>query len=143
LATFVSATGCNEISFLVQAPEVRGITIPLPPPSLTSTPVQRVDFEGQLGNGVESIGTKVLVYDRVGELGFFAFADGGDWFIPEVKLDLTDNCVVVESVDSDGENSVRQFYKLELRDLAECVPGCTQPDDEDVCACFVEWDVGC
>lgn len=139
----VGAAGCNQVSFLLEAPEPRGITIPLPPPSLTSEPLQRFDIEGELDPGVPDDGTRVQIYEKRSQRGYFSYAMGGSWLIQDVLVDVTDNCLAVSSYDENAEQSVVQDVQLVFASGEACVPGCTEPDTEDVCVCFEKRNTGC
>jgi hypothetical protein len=83
----------------------RGISVPVPPPSLTAAPVQRVDIEGELGYDM-SPGRghhRVLAGDERGLPGPSSRPeDDGSFLIRGhecVEIDLTDNCIEVWSED--------------------------------------------
>jgi hypothetical protein len=135
--------GCNQVSFLLPPPNVRGVTIPLPPPSLTSEPEQKFDIEGDLDEGVDEDGIRVSLFEKRTARGYFTYSVGGSWLIPDVLADVTDNCMTLSSYDYEGRESSRQDFKLFLTEGEECVPGCSAPDDEGMCVCFEKWNAGC
>lgn len=139
------ATGaaCNEVSFLVQAPNVRGITIPVPPPSFTGEPLQRVDIDGNLDLATPQTGTRVEIFEQVSGRGYYTFSVEGLWVVPEVLVDVTDNCLVVSSTDDEGQISVRQNFKIFVAEADACDASCSEPDDTGACLCFENWNSGC
>ncbi|MCA9687472.1 MAG: hypothetical protein KC457_35245 [Myxococcales bacterium] len=46
LSLLTASTGCVEHPFLIQPPSLRGITIPLPPPSFADEVLISIDVEG-------------------------------------------------------------------------------------------------
>lgn len=147
LAAFVAAgTGCPNVSFPVDSPNLRGITIPLPPPNWQDDPVQRFDIEGRLPTGYDSPGTEVFLYEQVTDRGYWTFADGQDFLVPDVLVDVTNNCIDTWFVDGETDDeSTPTAYKVELSDEPDCEleENCSEPDDVGVCACLVEWTTGC
>ena len=100
-----------------------GISVPVPPPSLTSAPKQTVEVEGELRETMPPTNTTVRldVYNLAGDLlgghnvlanadGTFLFADAN-----AVDLDLTNNCLEVWSESSDGE-SMHSFFVASIAD---------------------------
>lgn len=143
-ALLLVAGACNQVSFLVPAPAPRGVTIPLPPPSLTAEPVVEVDIEGELANGAMDDGVRVSLYEQETDLGYFTYTVGGGWLIPDVLVDTTNNCLSVWTTnDSEGHESVREYFKLQQRTGDECVPGCSEADQDGVCICIETWSTGC
>lgn len=101
----------------------RGISVPVPPPSLTAAPKQTVEVEGELRETMPPANTIVRldVYDLAGDLqgghNVLVDADGTFRFADEnaVDLDLTDNCLEVWSEGSDGE-SMHSFFVASIAD---------------------------
>ena len=67
----VLGTGCNDHPLgggYDDGPQIdeRGISVPVPPPSLTAEPVQRVVIDGDLGISNPEAGTRVFVFDLDG-----------------------------------------------------------------------------
>ena len=135
--------GCNQISFLSPSPNVRGITIPLPPPSIVASPEIRIDLEGDLDDLIEPDGTRVSVFEKTSGRGYYTFSAGGSWLVQDVLLDVTDNCLVLSSNDVEGGPSSTQQFKAFITSGEECVPGCSAPDTLGDCVCFEKWNSGC
>lgn len=102
-----------------------GISVPVPPPSLTAAPRQTVDVEGDVNDPDFEPGTKVslVVYsaadtDQDVEYRVDAAADGTFAIKDRVLLDLTDNCIEVwyERPGSFGSQSVSSFYRAAIGD---------------------------
>lgn len=113
--------GCNSHPLTNHAagPQIdeNGISVPVPPPSLTAEPVQRVDVEGQLRPGAVGAGTRVFLFETR-----LALEDGkvttpeddGSFFFEGLLIDLTDNCLEVWSEDAKARASVRSFYRASI-----------------------------
>ena len=90
-----------------------GISVPVPPPSLTAAPVQQVEIEGDLKIGTPEPRTRVFLYDGASERGYFVHAgDDGGFLFSDVELDLHDNCLEVwyEEPGPYGLTSVHSFF---------------------------------
>lgn len=112
-------TGCNDhpIGNYDDGPQIdeRGISVPVPPPSLKLEPRQAVNIEGQLGAMEPETGTRVFVYDAYSEAipGVFVFANpDGSFRVEGFELDLTMNCLEVwsEEPGAYGSESVHSFF---------------------------------
>ena len=122
LLSLVFGTGCN--SHLTTNPDAgpqigdRGISVPVPPPSLKLAPVQQVDIEGEIGATAGGQGTVVFLQETVRGLPglFVAPEDDGSFLFEGVELDLTDNCIEVWTEDSEGQSSVVSFYRASIDD---------------------------
>lgn len=122
LLSLVYGTGCN--SHLLTSPDGgpqigdRGISVPVPPPSLKLAPVQRVDIEGEIGAAAGEPGTRVFLQET--ERGLDGRVDmpedDGSFFFEGVELDLTDNCIEVWTEDGDGNDSVHSFFRASIDD---------------------------
>ena len=118
--SLVYGTGCN--SHLITNPDAgpqigdRGISVPVPPPSLKLMPVQLVDIEGDLGAMDVEPGTRVFLQETQGGLDGRVDTpeDDGSFFFEGVEIDLTDNCIDVWSEDADGNSSVHSFYRASI-----------------------------
>ena len=143
LVALLALGACNEVGFLVPPPNPRGITIPLPPPSFSAAPEQRFNIDGDLDESIEATGTRVSVYEKVSGRGYFTYSIEGIWEVPDVLVDVTDNCLVVSSTDGEGEISSRQDFKLFIAEGDACDASCTDPDDLGACVCFEKWNTGC
>ena len=86
----------------------RGISVPLPPPSLTAEPEQEVDVEADaIGDDPVLAGTVVHVEDVLGEgIAELELAADAERFVVEgVLVDLRANCLEVWLVAPDGRES--------------------------------------
>lgn len=96
LAAALLSGACNStIIVRTDGPFIaeNGISVPVPPPSLTAEPVQEVDIEGRLGRTVAP-DTIVYLFEGTMEAGHFVFADeAGHFAFDGVALDLSDNCI--------------------------------------------------
>lgn len=116
LVLTMGLTACNShpITSPNAGPQITptGISVPVPPPSLTAAPVQRVDIEGQLQDDMPPAGTIVKLQEtRRGLPGLFVAPEGdGSFFFEGVEVDLTDNCIEVWSEDDDGQGSVHSYF---------------------------------
>lgn len=119
----VFGTGCNDhpLGGYDNGPQIdeRGISVPVPPPSLKLEPVQRVDIEGELGVSDPQSGTRVFVYDAygVGVPGAFVFAEpDGSFRFEGFEIDLTMNCLEVwsEEPGAYGVMSVPSFFTASI-----------------------------
>ncbi len=139
--------GCNEPRFLIPAPTLRGITIPLPPPSFADEVLVRIDVEGNVPFGFDTPGSYAYLYEKSSGRGYFVETDGINYTIYDVLVDVTDNCLETWFVDSvDGEESQIVDYKAVLREGAEACSAddsCSAMDDLGVCLCLEKWTVGC
>ena len=139
--------GCNEPRFLIPAPTLRGITIPLPPPSFADEVLVHIDVEGNVPFGFDVPGTQAFLYEKVTGRGYFVGTDGMTYTIHNVLVDVTDNCMQTWFIDGvDGEESSTIDYKAVLREGEEaCTTDetCSAMDDLGVCLCLEKWTVGC
>lgn len=138
--------GCNEPRFLVPAPTLRGITIPLPPPSFADEVLVHIDVEGNVPFGFEAPGTYAYLLEKSSGRGYFVETDGMTYTIYDVLVDVTDNCLETWFVDPiDDEVSSTVDYKAVLREGDACSEdaSCSAPDDLGVCLCLEKWTTGC
>lgn len=139
--------GCNEPRFLIPAPNLRGITIPLPPPSFADEVLVRIDVAGNVPFGFDSPGTQAFLYEKVTGRGYFVDTDGMSFTIYDVLVDVTDNCMQTWFVDGvDAEESSMVDYKAVLREgeeLCSADATCSAMDEQGVCLCLEKWTVGC
>ncbi len=92
----------------------RGISIPLPPPSLVDEPEQEVDVAGEvigLANGGADL--RVHVADRMGGAEIDAgLVEGSHTFHAQgLAIDLSNNCLELWLVDADGREGERTDYR--------------------------------
>lgn len=122
--------GCNDhpIGNYDDGPQIaeRGISVPVPPPSLTAAPRQQVNIEGELGISDPEPDTVVSLWDRYndGIPGAFNLANpDGTFRLDGFELDLTMNCLEVWSKEPGpyGKESVHSFFVASI-----------DPDDQSV-----------
>ncbi len=146
LALLVSLAGCNEHYFLAPSPSLRGITIPLPPPSFADEVTLRIDVSGTAPIGFDSPGSQAFLYERGTDRGYFVFVEDGDWTIEEVLVDLSNNCLETWVVDgASGDETPMVDYKVILREGDECLEdtSCSAQDMLGACLCLEKWSAGC
>jgi len=121
LLHLVFGTGCNAhpIVGYDDGPQIteKGISVPVPPPSLTAAPVQEVDIEGQLASYEPEPGTVVFLQNAYSDLNYFVEAQPDGGFLFEgVELDLTENCLELWSEEPGpyGEMSVHSFFRASI-----------------------------
>jgi len=147
--TCASVTGCNDPMFLTPAPTLRGITIPLPPPSFADEVMLYIDVEGNVPVGYQHEDTNAYLLEKRTGRGYFVGLDGGDltsYTIRDVLIDVNDNCLETWFVDGvDYEPSTVVDYKAVLREGAEaCMDtSCSAMDEQGMCLCLEKWTVGC
>lgn len=102
----------------------RGISIPLPPPSVLQAPQQEVEVEGAL-EGTFDEGAEVRIVDTAGGDEASVSPDGAS-FTATLQVDLTDACLETWVVDADGVESERRSYstRVEADDSIRVVLGC-------------------
>ncbi|WP_052556261.1 hypothetical protein [Enhygromyxa salina] len=146
LAASVTVVGCNEASFLVPPPTLRGIAIPLPPPSIADQVLVYIDVEGGVPMGFDHPATEAFVYETRTERGYFVGTDGLEFTVQDVLVDVTNNCLETWFVDGvDGEESSLVSYKAVVLEGEEACanPSCSAPDDLGACLCLEKWTTGC
>ncbi len=97
----------------------RGISIPLPPPSLLEEPNQAVDVEGQIvGDEVLTTAAVAHVVDlQGGEEISVEVAAGADSFVARgLSVNLTDNCLELWLAIDGGDESDHAFYTATVAD---------------------------
>lgn len=94
----------------------RGISVPLPPPSLTDAPQQDVEVDGQLMGEAEIVeGTTVHVVDNVeGGRASVVVEANATGFTAELFVDLQDNCLELWVEAPDGRESDRALFHTEV-----------------------------
>lgn len=88
----------------------RGISIPLPPPSLHDAPKQSADVEGEVV-GLDGAAKNLIVriVDEVGGAELeVPLTDVSTFHGHGLELDLTDNCIELWLEDDEGNQSERQ-----------------------------------
>jgi hypothetical protein len=136
---------CNEPHFLIPSPTLRGITIPLPPPSIAEEGFVTIDVEGAIPLGFEGPGTKAFLYEKGTSRGYFVYADEQTFTIYDVLVDVGDNCLESWFVDGvDEAESTVVNYKAVLAEGEACMePSCSEPDQLGACLCLEKWTTGC
>ena len=145
LAASVATLGCNETTFLVPAPTLRGIAIPLPPPSFADEVLIYIDVEGNVPLGFEHPDTQAFLYETSTARGYFVGTMGNEFTIQDVLVDIGDNCLETWFIDGvDGEESSLVSYKAVLLEGEDCAGlSCSAPDDLGACLCLEKWTTGC
>ena len=102
----------------------RGISIPLPPPSVLEAPQQEVEVHGQL-DGAVAEGAEVRIVDIEGGAEASVPAEDGA-FTASLELDLSAACLEAWVVDADGAAGERRTYstRIEPDDTVLVVAGC-------------------
>jgi len=125
----VALVGCND-PVPVQAHRSavvigdRGISIPLPPPSVLEAPQQEVEVHGQLDGAVPD-GAEVRIVDTEGGAEASVPAEGGA-FTASLEVDLSSACLEAWVIDADGSEGERRYYstRIEPDDSILVVEGC-------------------
>lgn len=144
-----SATACNEPMFLTPAPTLRGITIPLPPPSFADEIMLYIDVSGNVPFGYQHEDTKAYLKEKRTGRGYFVNLDGGDlttYTIQDVLIDVNDNCLETWFVDgADDQPSPAVDYRAVLLEGDEACadPTCSAMDEQGMCLCLEKWPAGC
>lgn len=95
----------------------RGISIPLPPPSLVDEPEQEVDVQGEVVGLDEAVsGLTVHIADDVGGAELeVPLAEGASMFHGQgLAIDLTDNCLELWLVDAGGREGEHTRYRASI-----------------------------
>ncbi len=102
----------------------RGISIPLPPPSVLQAPQQEVEVRGELEGSVGE-GAEVRIVDNDGGDEASVPAEGLG-FTATLEVDLTAACLEAWVVDADGAESSRRLYSTVIEDdeTIRVVAGC-------------------
>jgi hypothetical protein len=145
LAMSVFTLACNEPHFLIPSPTLRGITIPLPPPSIVDEGLVTIDVEGGIPLGFEGPGTKAFLYEKGTDRGYFVYADETTFTIYDVLVDIGDNCLESWFVDGiDGSESTVVNYKAVIAEGEACMElSCSEVDQQGACLCLEKWTTGC
>lgn len=125
----VLAAGCNDPAPVAAHRSAvligdRGISIPLPPPSVLQAPQQEIEVQGAL-EGIFDEGSEVRIVDTAGGDEASVSPDGAS-FTATLEVDLTDVCLETWVVDADGVESERRSYSalVEADDSIRVVSGC-------------------
>lgn len=102
----------------------RGISIPLPPPSVLAAPEQQVEVHGEVDRDVGE-GAEVRIVDTAGGDEASVPADGLS-FTATLEVDLTQTCLEAWVVDPDGDPGEHRFYSTSIEDddSIRVVAGC-------------------
>jgi hypothetical protein len=101
----------------------RGISIPLPPPSLVDDPEQEVDVEGEvIGLDDEVDGLVVRIVDQAGGAELEATLTESSTFRAEgLPIDLSDNCIELWLVDAEGREGERVQYQALIDESGQSI----------------------
>jgi hypothetical protein len=101
----------------------RGISIPLPPPSLVDDPEQEVDVEGEVIGLDEAVdGLVVRIVDQSGGAELEVPLTEGSTFRAEgLPIDLSDNCIELWLVDADGREGERAQYQALIDESGQSI----------------------
>ncbi|TPV93993.1 MAG: hypothetical protein B7733_17585 [Myxococcales bacterium FL481] len=138
---------CKPTELYRPPPTLRGVTVPLPPPTYRNGERIEVSFEGNVpAVAAESRGF-VYLWEDLGDEGRYVLpaAGTGAFVFEGVDVTVQQSCVSTYYELDDGSFSPASFYRLELaNDPARCEdPDCTAPDEFGACVCLVEWGSGC
>lgn len=146
VATCVVTVGCNEPRFLIPPPTLRGIAIPLPPPSIADEVLIYIDVEGTVPMGFDHPETQAFVKETATDRGYFVSTQGLEFTIQDVLVDIGDNCLetwFIDGVDGD-ESSLVSYKAILLEGVEACAdPSCSALDDVGACLCLEKWTTGC
>jgi hypothetical protein len=92
----------------------RGISIPLPPPSLIDAPQQEVEIEGQVTGPDRLAGTTVHVVDNRGDADVEVALDDSAQFVTWMVIDLTDNCLEFWVEAPDGQQGQHTLFSASI-----------------------------
>lgn len=106
----------------------RGISVPLPPPSLTAAPVQEVEVEGEIGDA-DAIETGAVVHAREVNTGVEVVVEleaDASGFVASLELDLSDSCLELWVEQPNGRDGAPRTYSTSITvdDEIEVVEGC-------------------
>ncbi|MCH9687920.1 MAG: hypothetical protein K0V04_41200 [Deltaproteobacteria bacterium] len=110
----------------------RGISIPLPPPSLTDDPEQEVDIDGNIiGLDDLAAGLSAVVVDNVGgaEAEVLVVEGAATFHLEGLAIDLTNNCLELWLQTGEGQHGEHHTYTAVIDDTGEgvvAVEGCTE-----------------
>ncbi|MCX4245811.1 hypothetical protein [Paraliomyxa miuraensis] len=108
----------------------RGISIPLPPPSLIDEPQQEVEVQGEVvGLDDEASGLVVHIMDGASGAEIdVPLEDGSTSFLGTgLSIDLTDNCLELWLADDDGREGDHSYYKAVIDEsgtMISVIEGC-------------------
>jgi hypothetical protein len=111
----------------------RGISIPLPPPSLVDEPEQAVDVKGEVigvGEGVEGLVVRIVDHAGGAELDVPLAAGQGSFHGSGLTIDLSDNCLSLWLVDASGREGERTQVQAIIDasgQAIEVAEGCDEP----------------
>ncbi len=114
--TLTALAACNStIITRTDGPYIdeRGISVPVPPPSLTAEPKQFVEVRGTLGINTPKAMTRAFLFEGTSARGYFVYADDvGEFLFTGVELDLNDNCIEVwyEEPGAEGRKSEHSLF---------------------------------
>lgn len=108
----------------------RGISVPLPPPSLRDQPKQAVDVQGQVTGDKLAQGTELQLVDNRGEAKTRVPVDAQTGrFSLSIEVDLSDTCLELWLVTPEGDDGAQRSLfstRITLDDEVEVVVDCAQ-----------------
>ena len=141
----LSVAACTNAFLPDNPPSVRGITVPLPPPSFTEATEVGVTIDGQI-SGAPSAGGFVLLYETVSDDGRFEYPDDqGGFLFEDVTVGRPGNCLQLSEYDGDtDEFGTVVAMKVVVATDEACMDAlCSTQDALGACVCLEEWGVGC
>lgn len=141
----VGVAGCTNVALPSPPPAVRGITVPLPPPSFAEATEVSVTIDGDSSVDAAS-GGFVLLYESVADDGRFEYPDGAGAFVFEdVVVNLPGNCLQLSEYDgtTDIFGQISSMKVLLAADEACAGSLCSAQDSLGACVCLEMWGVGC
>lgn len=124
------------------APEFRGITVPLPPPSYRSAPIIKARLSGEsLGHE----GGRATVWDLENSRGIVTpVAEDGYFAFEPWEINLREHCFELSASLNFEPESRATYYGLVLRGFDACKqPNCSVADAQGECVCIDALEAGC
>ena len=137
--------GCTTVELPSPPPFVRGITVPLPPPSFAEATEIGVTIEGEIVSDPSPDGF-VLLYEIVTDDGRFEYPDDtGAFVFEEVVVNLPGNCLQISEYDGTTD-TFGQISAMKVQVAVDEACGgalCSAQDSLGACVCLDSWGVGC
>lgn len=143
LLGFGALAGCNEHPVGTgAAPEFRGITIPLPPPSFRQATLVDVELSG-VAPGFEE--GRALAWDAPSAAGVTGAIDAsGAFVLPSWSLKLRDHCIEVRAEQGFERPSNPRYFDMELKSGEDCASSlCSAKDGQGECLCLASRAANC
>jgi hypothetical protein len=137
---------CNTHLFPTQSAYFRGITIPLPPPSIVDDPQLTVDIEGSVPD--PEPGTLAALWESELVRGYLVDVDDdGNYTFEDIQVVAGQSCLQLWyqwEEDGQTQRGTDAFYQVVIMEGADCDDDlCSAPDDQGACACLLQRDDGC